>query len=97
MNNFVSNLLTTIAIVFLLVLTLFMFSLLVEYVRFLCLRHRNKKTIDRILNEKGQELVAPNLNEEQLEKLAKVIEQQVSGEVDSIQVIKFDKSKDKKE
>lgn len=97
MNNFIDVLFKTIAITFLLVLTLFLFSLLIEYVRFLILRHRTNKAIDKIMSESGKELVAPNLNEEQLEKLAKAIEEQVGGEIDNIQVVKFDKKKKEKE
>jgi len=47
MNEFIDALLKVIAIVFLLVITLFVFSLLIEYARFLWARHKTKKQIMR--------------------------------------------------
>lgn len=106
MNNFINSLVTTIAIVFLLVLTLFMFSLLVEYVRFLILRHRtnrnikklNKqinKTIDKVIkNNKGE------LDEEELQKALETLFKQEENDnvkIGGVKVIKIDKKEKEKE
>lgn len=100
MNNFIDVMFKTIAIVFLLVLTLFMFSLLVEYIRFLWLRRIDRKElakINKIIDERGPEFVAPNLNEEQLEKLSKAIEKEIGHKINGIDVVRFDtKGKEKK-
>lgn len=106
MNNFINSLVTTIAIVFLLVLTLFLFSLLVEYVKMLYARHKfnknikdlNKqidKTIDKVIkNNKGE------VDEEELQKALETLFKQDKNDnvkVDGVKVIKIDKKKKKKE
>jgi hypothetical protein len=106
MNDFIDIMFKTIIIVFLLVLTLFMFSLLVEYVKFLILRHRTKKnikklnkqidkTIDKVIEDNKGEL-----KEEELKNALETIFKQDGNDnvkVDDIKVIKIDKSKDKNE
>ena len=64
MNNFINSLVTTIVIVFLLVLTLFMFSLLVEYVRALWARHKFRK----IMMKEPKEINIPEEDRKKLEK-----------------------------
>ncbi len=51
MNNVANNLISAIGIVFLIILTLFMFSLLVEYIRFLWIRHKTNKLLRKIFEE----------------------------------------------
>lgn len=106
MNNFIDVMFKTIAITFLLVLTLFMFSLLVEYVKMLWAKHKfnknmkdlNKqidKTIDKVIkNNKGE------VDEEELQKALESLFKQDGNDnvkVDGVKVIKIDKKKKKKE
>lgn len=102
MNNFISNLLTIIAITFLLVLTLFMFSLLVEYVRSLWIRHRtnkNMKKLNKQINKTIDKVVKNNkgeLDEEELQKALESLFKQEGNDnvkVDGVKVIKIDKEK----
>lgn len=102
MNNFIDVMIKTIAIVFLLVLTLFLFSLLVEYVRFLWIRHRtnkNMKKLNKQINKTIDKVVKNNKGELEEEELQKALESLFKQEgndnvkVDGVKVIKIDKEK----
>lgn len=101
MNNFIDVMIKTIAIVFLLVLTLFLFSLLVEYVRFLWIRHRtnkNMKKLNKQINKTIDKVVKNNKGELEEEELQKALESLFKQEgnnnvkVDGVKVIKIDKN-----
>ena len=105
MNEFIDALLKVIAIVFLLVITLFVFSLLIEYARFLYARHRTKKQIKKAFKEGSKKIDSLIEADASSEELVKALEQTLKengmegftiDEVDKI-TVKKDKKKKKSE
>lgn len=72
MNNVANNLISAIGIVFLIILTLFMFSILVEYVRFLWIRHKTNKLLRKIFEEYKEKDI---LETEDIDELTNKVEE----------------------
>jgi 23S rRNA maturation mini-RNase III len=71
MNNFINNLLDVMVITFLFILTVFMISILFEYVRMLWLRHKAKKAHKEFNKAFFKAITDSPFQEKLLEEIAK--------------------------